>query len=181
MPTDADSRTMSVDTASGLLTWGGRAYPCAIGKAGALPAADKREGDKATPLGQYPLRWVYARPDRIPHVETRLEVRWLSPADGWCDDPSDPAYNRPVSLPYAASAEHLWRDDGLYDLIVVLGHNDDPVTPGAGSAIFLHCCAFDGQGAMKPTLGCIALPKADLLEILASCGGLPGDIALGIT
>ena len=67
----------------------------------------------------------------------------LAQDDGWCDAPDDPAYNPPVRLPYPVSAERLWRDDRVYDLIVVLGYNDDPVVPGAGSAIFLHLARPD--------------------------------------
>ena len=86
----------------------------------------------------------------------------LRPEDGWCDDPDDAAYNRPVRLPYAASHERLWRDDGIYDVIVVLGHNDDPPVPGRGSAIFLHVARPD----YGPTAGCVALALADLLTVL---------------
>ena len=93
--------------------------------------------------------------------------------DGWCDAPEDPAYNRPVRLPYPASAEALVREDGLYDVIVILGHNDDPPRPGAGSAIFLHCARPD----YGPTLGCVALAKPDLLTLLKAMK--PGD-TLGV-
>jgi L,D-peptidoglycan transpeptidase YkuD (ErfK/YbiS/YcfS/YnhG family) len=82
--------------------------------------------------------------------------------DGWCDDPTDSLYNKPVMLPYHASAESLWREDDIYDVIVVLGHNDDPAKPGKGSAIFLHIANDDFKG----TEGCIALKKEDLLELL---------------
>jgi hypothetical protein len=87
-----------------------------------------------------------------------------APQDGWCDDPAAAAYNRPVRLPYAASAERLWREDGIYDLIVPLGYNDDPVVPGAGSAIFLHVAHPD----YAPTEGCVALAPADLMRVLGS-------------
>ena len=83
--------------------------------------------------------------------------------DGWCDDPGHPAYNRPVRLPINASAEALWRDDALYDIIGVLGWNDDPVVPGRGSAIFLHVARPD----YAPTEGCIALALDDLRRVLA--------------
>jgi L,D-peptidoglycan transpeptidase YkuD (ErfK/YbiS/YcfS/YnhG family) len=88
----------------------------------------------------------------------------------WCDAPDDPAYNRPVTLPYPASAERLWRDDGVYDLIVVLGHNDDPVIAGAGSAIFLHLARPD----YAPTQGCVALAAGDLEALLRVAR--PGDV-----
>ena len=103
----------------------------------------KREGDMATPEGCFPLRRLLYRPDRESAPESGLPAAAIERDDGWCDDPADPFYNRPVTLPYPARAEALWRDDRLYDLLIVLGHNDDPVRPGAGSAIFLHLAAGD--------------------------------------
>lgn len=158
-----------VETGSRMFKWGNQSIACAIGKGGALPEADKREGDGATPLGTYPLRWVYFRPDRMAPPATGLPIRGLSRRDGWCDDSGHPAYNRAVSLPFDASAEALWRDDGLYDLIVVLGHNDSPARPELGSAIFLHCCKYDEAGGMKATLGCVAVPRETLVTILRGC------------
>jgi L,D-peptidoglycan transpeptidase YkuD (ErfK/YbiS/YcfS/YnhG family) len=142
---------------------------CALGPAGVVPAQDKREGDGASPAGFWPLRRVLYRPDRRAAPESGLPVAALDPADGWCDAPDDPAYNRQVRLPYPASAEPLWRDDGVYDLIVILGHNDDPVVPGAGSAIFLHLARPD----FAPTQGCIALAADDLEALLRVAW--PGD------
>ena len=142
--------------------WGARDWPCALGKGGVRPEAEKREGDGATPLGRYPLRRVLYRPDRVSAPQTALEAAPLSPGDGWCDDPAHGAYNRPVRLPFAASHERLWRDDGIYDVIVVLGHNDDPPLAGKGSAVFLHVARAD----YAPTLGCVALALPELLEVL---------------
>lgn len=147
--------------ADGVALWRGRAIFCAIGRAGIL--AEKREGDLGTPLGRWPMREVFYRPDRIGRFEVALPCRALHENDGWCDAPADPAYNRLVSLPYPAHCERLWRLDGLYDLLVPLGYNDDPVRPGCGSAIFLHVARPD----LAPTAGCIALDRADLLRILA--------------
>jgi L,D-peptidoglycan transpeptidase YkuD (ErfK/YbiS/YcfS/YnhG family) len=151
-------------TADRLLAWTERRVPCALGRGGIRP--DKREGDGATPVGCFPLRRVLYRPDRLPLPETRLPVQPIGEDDGWCDDPADPAYNRPVKLPYAASHERMWREDDLYDLVVVLGHNDDPPARGAGSAIFLHLARPD----YGPTEGCIALRREHLLELLGDCG-----------
>ena len=109
------------------------------------------------------MRRVLYRPDREARPATALPTMALDPADGWCDDLTDPAYNLPVRLPYPGRAEALWRGDGLYDLIVVLGWNDAPVVPGRGSAIFLHLARPD----YGPTEGCIALARADLLMVLA--------------
>lgn len=145
----------------GTLSFGDARFACALGRAGVV--ADKREGDGGTPAGRFPLRALRYRVDRLSTAETGLPAAPIAESDGWCDDPADPArYNRPVTLPHAGSAEKMWRDDALYDLVVVLGHNDDPPVPGAGSAIFLHCASPD----LDPTEGCVALPRATLLELL---------------
>jgi L,D-peptidoglycan transpeptidase YkuD (ErfK/YbiS/YcfS/YnhG family) len=143
---------------------------CAIGPAGVVVATAKREGDGASPAGAWPMRRVFYRPDRRPAPQTQLQVVVLTRNDGWCDAPGDAAYNRLVKLPYPASAEQLWREDGVYDLIVELGYNDDPVVPGAGSAIFLHLARPD----YSPTQGCVALAAADLEALLKLAR--PGDV-----
>jgi L,D-peptidoglycan transpeptidase YkuD (ErfK/YbiS/YcfS/YnhG family) len=125
----------------------------------------KREGDGATPVGCWPLRCVFYRPDRLACPSTRLATAALAENAGWCDDPADAAYNRPVTLPYRGRHERLWREDDLYDVIVPLGYNDAPVSPGRGSAIFLHVAA----AGFAPTEGCIALALPDLLAVLAHC------------
>jgi L,D-peptidoglycan transpeptidase YkuD (ErfK/YbiS/YcfS/YnhG family) len=148
----------------------GRVVRCALGKAGVIAAADKREGDNKSPLGVWTIREVLYRPDVYPNgPKTALPTRAMAPDDGWCDAPGDPAYNRPVKLPYPASAERMWRDDAVYDLVGVLAHNDDPPVPGMGSAIFLHL-ARDGYPG---TEGCVALAREDLEALLAAAG--PGD------
>ena len=147
--------------------WLDRVAPCALGRNGAR--ADKREGDGATPVGCFPMRRVLYRADRIPPPRTGLSSAPLDPDFGWCDDPNDGAYNKPVRLPYPARHERLWRDDALYDLIAVIGYNDDPVEPGRGSAIFLHVV----HPSFAPTEGCVAMRVADLSDLLRACR--PGD------
>lgn len=145
---------------SGQLIWNGKNYPCRLGKAGVVQ--NKREGDGRTPIGRFPLRCLYYRPDRLAKPTTSLPSFALSPRDGWCDDPAHPDYNRFVQLPHPASCEALWREDSLYDVIVVLGYNDAPPIPGLGSAIFFHVANPEG----KPTQGCVALPLDNLLEVI---------------
>ncbi len=156
-----------VITADGTASWSTRRFCCALGPAGIRP--DKREGDGATPAGRFALRRVMYRADRLAAPATGLPVAALTPADGWCDDPADAAYNRPVRLPHPARHERLWRADAVYDVIVVIGHNDDPPRPGLGSAVFLHVARPD----YAPTEGCVALALADLLAVLAEAK--PGD------
>jgi L,D-peptidoglycan transpeptidase YkuD (ErfK/YbiS/YcfS/YnhG family) len=151
----------------GELQWLDRVTRCALGRNGVRE--DKREGDGATPAGSFPLREVYFRADRVAAPSTGLPTSPISPDLGWCDDPADAAYNRPVRLPYAARHERLWRDDELYDLVVVIGYNDDPVEPGRGSAVFLHVARSD----FAPTEGCVAMRFADLSDLLRECR--PGD------
>jgi L,D-peptidoglycan transpeptidase YkuD (ErfK/YbiS/YcfS/YnhG family) len=151
-----------IATADGWLDLGDVRARCALGPAGVVRAVDKREGDGASPAGTWPIRRVLYRPDRGPRPETALPVAAIAPDDGWCDAPDDPNYNRPVKLPYPASAEQMWREDHLYDLVVVLGHNDDPPVAGLGSAIFLHLAKPD----YAPTHGCVAVARPDLEALL---------------
>ena len=158
--------------AGGRALWRGRALRCAVGRGGIAPG--KSEGDGATPAGRFPLRRVLYRADRIEAPRGLLPRAAIEPADGWCDEPGDAAYNRAVRLPYQARAERLWREDACYDLLAVIGFNDDPVIDGAGSAIFLHVA----RPGYAPTEGCVALSLADLVDVLS--GWRPEDrIAIG--
>ena len=60
----------------------------------------------------------------------------------------------------------MWRDDGLYDVLVVIGYNDTRRVRGRGSAIFMHI-ARDG---FAPTEGCVALRRQDLLKLITCLG-----------
>lgn len=146
---------------AGWAHWGAQRLRCALGKSGVRAA--KREGDGATPSGIFVMQRLLYRPDRGVAPVSRLPMAPIATDDGWCDDPADAAYNRPVKLPFRARAERLWRADRLYDLVVVLGYNDDPAVAGAGSAIFLHVAAAD----YAPTEGCVALAPEDLRRVLA--------------
>ncbi len=135
-------------------------FPCALGRGGCR--ARKREGDGATPIGRWRVRQVLYRADHVRRPRTSVPVKPIRAGDGWCDAPADRNYNRPVRRPYAASAEQLWRADGLYDLVVVLGYNDRPRIRGLGSAIFMHVA----RAAYAPTEGCIALETRHLRRIV---------------
>jgi L,D-peptidoglycan transpeptidase YkuD (ErfK/YbiS/YcfS/YnhG family) len=148
------------DAAGAWLDWGDGKRRAAIGPGGI--AVKGGEGDGITPRGSWPVREIFYRADRVPAPHTTLPLRAIAPDDGWCDAPDDPNYNRLVKLPYAASHETMWREDHLYDLVAVLGFNDDPVVAGKGSAIFLHL-ARDGY---TPTHGCVALKYDDALAAI---------------
>jgi L,D-peptidoglycan transpeptidase YkuD (ErfK/YbiS/YcfS/YnhG family) len=112
------------------------------------------------------LRKVLFRPGPMTRPRTRLPVGAIGPRDGWCDAPEDRNYNRRVGLPYPASHESLWRDDHLYDLVVILSHNERPRRRYLGSAVFLHIA--DPQ--RKPTAGCVAVSPSGMRRLLALCG-----------
>ena len=103
---------------SGVLIQDGRVMRCALGRGGIR--RDKTEGDGATPVGSFALRRLLYRPDRVTPPQCDLETDAIGPEDGWCDDPAHADYNRQIALPHPASHERLWRDDALYDLLVVL-------------------------------------------------------------
>jgi L,D-peptidoglycan transpeptidase YkuD (ErfK/YbiS/YcfS/YnhG family) len=153
--------TKLIVNGSGAFCFENKIYPCALGHGGRR--VDKAEGDGASPVGTWPLRKVFFRPDRLAAPACKLPVTTLSPGDGWCDDPEHVDYNKLVALPHEASCETLWREDHVYDIIVILGHNAEPVVPGAGSAIFFHLARKN----YDPTEGCVALALDDMLEVLA--------------
>jgi L,D-peptidoglycan transpeptidase YkuD (ErfK/YbiS/YcfS/YnhG family) len=159
--------SVSPDDSAGSLRIGPNVLRCAIGRGGI--AQKGGEGDGITPVGTFPIRRVLFRPDRVARPKTGLPVAEIARDDGWCDAPQDANYNLPVKLPYPASAESLWREDHLYDVVVVLGYNDDPVVPGKGSAIFLHVAKPD----YATTEGCVAFALPDLLKVLEPLK--PGD------
>jgi len=154
-------RALSARAMVGTIMFGNLRFPCALGRSGRR--AGKREGDGATPYGSFELREAFYRRDRLLRPRTRLPLGAIRRSDGWCDEPSDRNYNRRVRHPYPASAEHLWRADRLYDVVVVMGYNDRPRVRGRGSAVFLHVA----DPAMKPTAGCIALSLPHLRRLIA--------------
>ena len=144
----------------------GRMFRCALGKAGIVDS--KVEGDKATPAGILPLKSVLYRADRVSKPETRLPVRAMKETDAWIDDPDHVDYNTHARLPIDDNVSHerMWYDGHLYDVVVLLGYNDNPVVPNKGSAIFMHIARNDYGG----TAGCITLSHTDLMAVLKVVG-----------
>ncbi len=162
-----DVLTVQADSGDSALGWavlrtpaGEKRWRCVLGAGGVRE--DKVEGDAATPAGEFPLRRIYFRNDRLILPKVRLPARPIAEHDGWCDDPRSPSYNRLVRVPNDWSHEKMWREDGLYDLVVVVGYNDDPPEGEWGSAIFLHIARED----FSPTHGCVAFAREDLMELL---------------
>ena len=159
-------RASVADRRRGQVLAGPAVIPCALGRGGI--GRVKREGDGRTPRGAFRLRAGGFRADRVgPRPRSLLALRAIRPRDGWCDDPADRRYNRPLRLPCpGVGAERMWREDGLYDLVIDLDYNRGPIRPGRGSAIFLHVA----RPGYPPTEGCVALERADLVRLLRRLG-----------
>jgi L,D-peptidoglycan transpeptidase YkuD (ErfK/YbiS/YcfS/YnhG family) len=148
----------------GWLIAGPLVLPVALGRSGIR--ANKREGDGATPRGTFRLRRLWWRSERHPRPATLLPVRRIERDDGWCEDPADRHYNRPVKVPDGSKADRLARADNLYDFIVELDHNTRPRIAGRGSAVFIHAA----RPRFAPTAGCVALDIRALRRLLARLG-----------
>lgn len=160
----AAAAPVNLECHGGYLHWPGGQTRAAVGAAGV--SSIKKEGDKTTPAGTFPLPFGMYRPDRIQFPKTSLPMTPLREAHAWVDDPNDRKYNQMVELPYPAHVEEMWRADGIYDLLVVVGYNMNPTQPGAGSAIFLHIA----RPNFSSTEGCIAIERSVLLTLVPLLG-----------
>ena len=142
------------------LNYGDYKVKCVIGKRGI--SSFKKEGDLTTPRGKFKIKGFFYRKDRIKRLKTKLKKIPITKNMGWCDDPKSKQYNKLVKLPFNQSREKLYRKDNIYDLILILDYNMDPVKKNKGSAIFIHVA----KKKMTPTKGCLAIKKIDLLKLL---------------
>ena len=154
------------------LKFGNKTFFCQIGSGGLKNANKKVEGDKTTPIGRWVLKTIYYRPDKVlrPRFKKKniLKIKKITKYCGWCDDIKSHFYNKYVRIDNLSSIdinyEKLWRDDDVYDLLIVLSHNIKPIVKSKGSAIFIHCSFLDNRN----TAGCVALKKEDLIFLLRS-------------
>ena len=144
----------------GRLHVGGLVLPCALGPAGVRRL--KREGDGATPAGRFRLLAAYWRADRAPRPRLALPLAAIREGDLWCDDPGAALYNRAARAPCKAGCERMRRDDRLYDVVIVLDHNQRPRVRGHGSAIFFHVA----REGFAPTQGCVAISPEAMRRLL---------------
>jgi L,D-peptidoglycan transpeptidase YkuD (ErfK/YbiS/YcfS/YnhG family) len=145
---------------SGYLKYKNLKFRCALGKAGIKKKT--MEGDNVTPEGIFKIIKIYYRPDKIRKIKASIKKIKIIKNMGWCDDPKSRFYNRQIKLPTKYSHEKLYRNDNLYDLIVVLNYNMNPIIKNKGSAIFLHIA----KKSYLKTKGCIALKKEHLIKII---------------
>ena len=134
-------------------------FKCSVGKNGLK--TKKIEGDNCTPIGVFKIGKVYYRPDRVKKPETILKTKAISKNMGWCDDPYNKNYNKEIILNKKNKGEKLFRNDNTYDILIIIEYNTKKTQPFKGSAIFIHLTKN-----YKPTKGCVALKKNDLLILL---------------
>ena len=155
----------SLTSTSGTVAIGDKIFECVLGKSGLIDTADKREGDMKTPIGEFPLRKVFYRSDRVEKPETIMEINDLTSDIAWCDDPEHKDYNKQITTDHPTVEEGWVRREHLFEYIIVIGHNDDPPIPGHGSCIFIHLA----RPEFTPTAGCVGLKREDMLELLKLC------------
>ena len=142
------------------LTYKDYKVKCAIGKRGI--GKKRREGDLITPKGLFKIKKVYFRRDKVRGLETKFSMKAITKNMGWCNDPKSNKYNQLIKYPFAFNAEKLYRNDNIYDIVIVLNFNSRPVKKNKGSAIFLHVA----KRKYKPTEGCVAIKKNELKKLL---------------
>ena len=152
---------MIIINKSGYLKYNDIKFKCALGKSGIRKK--RTEGDNITPKGTFKIIKIYYRKDRIKKINSVFKIIEIKKDMGWCDDPESKKYNQLIKLPSKYRHEKLFRNDRIYDLIIVLNYNMGPVIKNKGSAIFIHIA----KNNYNKTKGCIALKKKDLIEIVS--------------
>tara|TARA_B100001063_G_C16687368_1_gene515089 strand:- start:695 stop:1186 length:492 start_codon:yes stop_codon:yes gene_type:complete len=142
------------------LTFNNYRIKCAIGKRGI--GKKKKEGDLITPVGLFKIKFLLYRKDRNKKLTTNLKKYIIRKNMGWCDDPKTKKYNKLITTPFKYSYEKLYKKENIYDLILVLNYNMNPIIKNKGSAIFIHIA----KNNYSNTAGCIAIKKKQLLKIL---------------
>ena len=144
-----------------ILSFDNMSFKCAVGKNGITN--NKVEGDGCTPSGIYLINQIYYRQDKVVLPNINIPSIGISKNFGWCDDVDSDSYNKIITFPFKQSAELLYRNDNIYDILCVIDYNQNPIIKNKGSAIFLHIAKPNYAG----TEGCIALNTADLIQLLS--------------
>ena len=151
---------MIIINKSGYLKYKNLKFRCALGKAGI--GKKKIEGDSITPRGKFNIVKIYYRSDRVKKISSKYKLIKISKNMGWCDDPNSKSYNQLINLPIKYTHEKLYRKDNVYDLLVVLNYNMNPIIKNKGSAIFIHVARQN----YKKTSGCVAIKKVHLIKLI---------------
>ena len=142
------------------LTYKNYKLKCALGKRGI--GYKKKEGDLITPVGKYKIKYILYRKDRIKKIYSKIRTIVIKKNMAWCNDPESKDYNKLIKLPSDFSFEKLYKKENIYDIVLVLDYNMNPIIKNKGSAIFIHVAKKN----FKKTEGCIALRKIHLLKII---------------
>jgi L,D-peptidoglycan transpeptidase YkuD (ErfK/YbiS/YcfS/YnhG family) len=121
----------------------------------------KHEGDGRAPAGVFALGPVFGY---AASISTRMPYLQATPDLVCVDDSLSAAYNRIVPVrPELSIGSFEWmrREDSLYRIGVVVGHNGSGVA-GRGSCIFLHIEKAPGAG----TAGCTSMAPDPLATII---------------
>jgi L,D-peptidoglycan transpeptidase YkuD (ErfK/YbiS/YcfS/YnhG family) len=155
---------MIIINKSGHIKYKNLKFRCAVGKAGI--ARKKQEGDNVTPKGTFKIVKIYYRKDRVNKISSKFTPIKITKNMGWCDDPNSKNYNQLIKLPTQYRYEKLHRKNNIYDVVVVLNYNMNPIIKNKGSAIFIHIAKKN----YKKTAGCIVLKKIHLIKLLKKIG-----------
>jgi L,D-peptidoglycan transpeptidase YkuD (ErfK/YbiS/YcfS/YnhG family) len=136
-------------------------FRCSLGKNGI--GNKKKEGDGRTPRGTFKLTKLFYREDKIKNIRGKIKRVKIKKNMGWCDDPKSRFYNKLVKLPCKFSYEKLYRKDNIYNIVVVLDYNLNPIIKNKGSAIFIHVAKKN----YKTTQGCLGLKQNDLIKLIS--------------
>jgi L,D-peptidoglycan transpeptidase YkuD (ErfK/YbiS/YcfS/YnhG family) len=137
---------------------------CSIGKRGIKKK--RTEGDKSTPKGIFKIKYLLYRKDRLSDIKTKLKKYSIKKNMGWCDDVNSKKYNKLIILPSNLKHEKLYIKDHIYDLVIVINYNMNPIVKNKGSAIFLHIAKKN----YSPTKGCVAISKENMRILLKNLG-----------
>lgn len=130
---------------------------------GAEGIGEAKEGLSRTPIGVFGLTEAFGIAE---NNGTRLPYFKVDEQDWWVSDVNSPEYNKrfrcpPGQCPFNERAgERLITAGAVYNHAVVIDYNRNPVTPGAGSAFFLHV----SNG--RPTAGCVSVAENDLDAVM---------------
>ncbi|HAZ16027.1 MAG: hypothetical protein A2Y28_03040 [Chlamydiae bacterium GWC2_50_10] len=144
-------------------------FPVVVGKRGMgwgreveLAGPLKEEGDLRAPCGLFLLGPLFGKKIK---KEFKMPFLTLQACHVCVDDSSSLWYNRIISEKEVnkdwKSSEKMRREDGLYELGVIIQYNTDPVVPHRGSCIFMH----SWRGPNRETMGCTAMAKENLFRL----------------
>ncbi len=152
---------------SGYLKYKNFKFRCALGKNGIKKKI--KEGDNITPKGKFKLTKIYYRQDKIKEIKCSITKIKIKKNMGWCDDPKSNFYNQQIKLPSKFGHEKLYRNDRIYDLLVVLNYNTRPIVKNKGSAIIMlinNCIMPNFKTFEKLILGSLDLNKRKKKKII---------------